>query len=297
MKVIILAQKDSYALQRLANVITSRHHDLKIISPIDCTVRTDGAHAEVIYYNQPLSADVVLLRCIAYTWHGVTIMRAFETYVANQLKLNGAVCINDPEAKLRAHDKFLTVQVLNNAGIPVPPTFLTWDETNVESIAHNHLGFPLILKMTEGTWGVGVTKADSLESARSIFDTIKGMARVFTLQKYEAEAKGQDIRVFVLGKKVIGAIRRTAQANDFRSNIHQGGKAESVILPSGYSDIAIRATDVMGLDMAGVDMLETSEGPKVIEVNPSPGFESIESATDVDVATQIVQYLEQKVKY
>jgi len=296
MKVIILAQKDSYALRRLANAITLRQHHLKIISPIDCTVRIDGAHAEVIYYSQPLSADVVLLRCIAYTRHGITIVRAFETYVANQLKLSGAVCINDPEAKLRAHDKFLTLQALNNSGIPVPPTFLTWNQTNLESIAYNHLGFPLILKMNEGTWGMGVTRADSLESARSIFDTIKGMERVFTLQKYVAEAKGRDIRVFVLGKRVIGAIKRTARVHDFRSNIHQGGRAESVHLPSSYADVAIRAADVMGLDIAGVDILETNEGPKVIEVNPSPGFESIESATGVDVATQIVQYIEQRVK-
>lgn len=294
MDVLILAKKfDTYSTRRFVHVLQERNHRVRLLSPLDCTLKLDGDAAEVISSgaNIPIP-DVALLRSTAHTEFGVTVGRALETYLGMHLKIRGAICLNDPGAKFRASSKFLALQILTQAGIPVPPTFLTWDAANIEWIARDYLGTPLVVKMNEGTWGMGVELAEDIKTARSVMQKAGEMKRIALAQKYIREAQEQDIRVFVVGGRVIGAMRRISRADDFRSNIHQGGQAERIDLPKEYAELAIAAAGALDLEIAGVDILETETGPLILEANPSPGLEQIEAATNIDIATQIVEYVE-----
>jgi ribosomal protein S6--L-glutamate ligase len=208
--------------------------------------------------------------------------------------MKGTLCINDPEAKFRASSKFLALQILNHSGIPIPPTFLTGDSSDIQTIVHNYLGLPLVVKTNEGTWGMGVELAQNVKMAHQMFQKTTKKNRMVLFQKYLKETQEQDIRAFVLDGRVIAAMRRISRSDDFRANIHQGGKAEGIDLPKEYAKIAIFATKALGLEIAGVDILETKTGPLVLEVNPSPGLEHIETTTNIDIATQIVEYLEMR---
>ncbi len=296
MDVVVLGQKfDTYSMRRLVSVLEARQHSVRQISPITSSLKIGGNAPEIMAAgSRVMRADAVLLRCATYSSFGVTVVRAFETALGVQLKLQGAICINDPEAKQRAHNKFLTLQMLANAGIAVPPTFLTWEVTALETVIENEMGLPVILKMNEGTWGIGVTRADSLPSARSMFETIQSMERIILAQKYIEEAQQQDIRAFVIGGEVVAAMRRVARPGEFRSNIHQGAQAQKVELPEAFVAAALGAARVLDLEVAGVDLLESANGPLVLEVNPAPGLEQIEATTGVDIATLLVEYIEKE---
>ena len=294
MDVLILAKKaDTYSTRRLVNVLRERNHAVNIISPLDCTLRIDGDAFDIISSGTDIPIpDIALLRSTAYTEFGISVGRALETYLGMHLKLGGTTCINDPEAKFRASSKFLALQILNHAGIPVPATFLTWNSANIEWIAGNYLSTPLIVKMNEGTWGMGVELAEDVETARSLLQTAGDMNRIMLAQEYITAAQEQDIRVLVVGGQVIGAMRRISRSGNFRSNVHQGGKAECINLPKEYADLAISAARALELEIAGIDILETQTGPLVLEANPSPGLEQLEAVTNIDLATQIIEYLE-----
>lgn len=294
--VLILAKKfDTYSTRRLVDILRERNHAVNLLSPLECSLRIDGDSFDVISSGANIPVpDIVLPRSTAYTEFGITVGRTLETYLGIHLKMRGAICINDPEAKFRASSKFLALQILSHAGIPVPTTFLTWDSANIEWIAHNYLGTPLIVKMNEGTWGMGVELAEDIETARSLIQAAGDMKRIMLAQEYIIEARAQDIRVLVVGGQAIGAMRRVSRSDDFRSNVHQGGKAEPIDLPKEYADMAVSAARALDLDIAGVDILKTETGPLVLEANPSPGLEQIEAATNIDIATQIVEFLESR---
>jgi len=296
MDVLVLAKKaDTYSTRRLVNVLRKRNHSANIISPLDCVLSIDSGVFDIISSGGSIPIpNIALLRSTAYTEFGTTVGRAFETYLGMQLKFRGAICINDPEAKFRAGSKFLALQILNHAGIAVPATFLTWDPANVEWIAGNYLKTPLIVKMNEGTWGMGVELAEDVETARTLVQSAGEVNRIMLAQEYITAAQEQDIRVLVVGGQVIGAMRRISPADNFRSNVHQGGKAERIDLPKEYADIAVSAARALDLEIAGIDILETEAGPLVLEANPSPGLEQIEAVTNIDIATQIVEYLESR---
>jgi len=294
MDVMIVAKKaDTYSSRRLVSVLRERNHSVNIISPLDCTLSIDGGVFDIISSGSSIPIpNIALLRSTAYTEFGTTVGRAFETYLGTHLKIRGTICINDPEAKFRASNKFLTLQILHNAGIPVPSTFLTWDAANIQWIAGDYLRPPLIVKMNEGTWGMGVELAEDIETARTLVQTAGAMKRITLAQKFITAAQEQDIRVLVVGGQVIGAMRRISGTGNFRSNVHQGGRAECIDLPQEYADLAVLAASSLELEIAGVDILETETGPLVLEANPSPGLEQIEAVTNLDLATQIVEFLE-----
>jgi ribosomal protein S6--L-glutamate ligase len=296
MDVVIVAKKaDTYSTRRLVSVLREKNHSVNFISPLDCTLSIDGGVFDIISSGSTIPIpNIALLRSTAYTEFGTTIGRAFETYLGMQLKLSGTICINDPEAKFRASSKFLALQILNHAGIPVPATFLTWDSANIEWIAGDYLGTPLIVKMNEGTWGMGVELAEDTETARTLVKTAGEMKRITLAQEYITAAQEQDVRVLVVGGQVIGAMRRIPPAGNFRSNAHQGSKAERIDLPKEYADLAVLAARALELEIAGIDILETETGPLVLEANPSPGLEQIETVTNIDIATQIVEFLESR---
>ncbi|MBN1873129.1 MAG: RimK family alpha-L-glutamate ligase [Anaerolineae bacterium] len=294
MNIIILThQPENYSNARLVSALKARDHAVRLFSPQECVVKI-GQNAGVYVAGDRLNdIDVVLPRCAGYTWHGINVLKPLEALIATQLKLAGAMCINDPDAKLRAHNKCLTLQLLAQANLPVPATVLTWNFDALDSVIED-LGSPTILKMIEGTWGVGVVRADSPASLISTFDTLKGMGRPFVLQKYIADSAGKDIRAFVIGEQIIAAMSRQAKPGDFRANIHRGGTAIAVPLPDDYARLAVAAAQTLQIEIAGVDMLETVAGPVIIEVNPSPGLEGIEAVTNIDIADHIASYLEQR---
>lgn len=293
MQVAILAQEfNNYSIQRLTQALEAKNHSVNLVSPLQCVVKIDNQIPEISFLGNDLkTVDVALLRCSGYTWFSTNVVRKLESYVAKQLKLSGAICINDPEYKLQAHDKFASLQILSSAGIPVPTTYLLWNADLVETIIDT-LGVPTMLKAIEGTQGIGVIRTDTKASTHATFDALKNSGQVFVIQEYVKEAENTDIRAFVIDQQVVGAIRRIAKDNEFRSNIHRGGKAESVKLPVEYEKIALMATKALKMEVAGVDILETKDGPKVIEVNPSAGLEAIERITNIKVADLIVEHIE-----
>lgn len=294
MHTILLAQDfTAYSTNRLAAALETRGHQVQRVMPTQCSIRVDGLRSDVFHEGHSLlGADLVLLRCVAFSAFGLNVVRLFETAVATQLLLSGSRCVNEPLAKQLAQDKFFSLQALDRAGIPVPASWLTWSPESLERIAADHLGTPLVLKAMQGSWGVGVMRADSIPSARSIFETIGGLQRAVIAQRYVHEAGRRDLRAIVLGDQVVGAFRRAAAAGEFRANIHRGAQPEIVTLDSAYQAAAVQATHCLGLALAGVDLLETPDGPLVLEVNPTPGWQQIERLSDLDVAGQVVRYLE-----
>lgn len=295
MKILIFAQNhNTHSTRRLQEACETRRHEVLVVRPTDCVLKLDSPKTAVFYRDYDLTGfDVALLRCVSRTQIGSEILRPYETYLATQLQLAGVRCINSPTVKQLASDKLATSQLLNHAQVPIPTTYLAWDLDEIEKIASNDLEPPLTIKLPKGTWGSGVVKADSVESAVSTHHLMSGMFKVATLQEYIAEANHQDIRAFVVGDTVVAAMRRTAKAGDFRANIHLGATAEAITLDSATQKIAIAAVKAIGLEIAGVDMLASKRGMLVIELNSTPGLEEIEAATGVAVAEKIVAYLEE----
>jgi ribosomal protein S6--L-glutamate ligase len=221
----------------------------------------------------------------------MVVSRALETSVASRFLRHGALCINSPDSKLIATNKYATLQQLADADIPVPRSFLSSTSDDIEQIV-GQLSTPVVLKTLDGTRGVGVVRCDSLESARSTFDALQMSGQPFLVQKYISESKGQDVRVLVLGGRVLGAMRCFPRKGDFRSNIARGAQTEPITLPTAYEKLALRAAQTIGVDLAGVDLIESDDGPLVLEVNPVPGFEKIDSMCSIDAALAMVEYIE-----
>jgi ribosomal protein S6--L-glutamate ligase len=296
MKIAILAVDfEAYTNKCLATCLESRGHAVQLVRPFDCMIQLEGGPGEIKTAGASLSqAEMVLLRCVVLR-HRMTPVRYLERVVANHLKLGGAICINDPQAKMMARDKLLTLQILNQYELPIPKTYFAWDARAAERIIRDKLDMPIVMKTTEGTWGIGTMQADSLASARSILDTMQwGMQRAIILQEYVPEAQGRDIRVLVIGHKAVGAIRKVARAGEFRANAHREARSEKFDLPPAYADLAVKATQVMGLEMAGVDLLESRRGPLILEVNSCPGIKELEAQTGLDIALHMAQYLEEQ---
>ena len=310
MNILILANKfNTYSTRQLRETFESRGHSVRLLSPFNTTLLVGGQwsavggqrsavggrrSAVIFSEGKPLPLpDVALLRVTAHTAFGLRLGRAAEYHLAAQLQLQGVYCVNKPEAKRRAADKFLSLQILSQAGLPVPSTALTWDAENIEDLAHDFLGEPLVLKANDRTWGQGVTLADDAETAAKELERARKAHSVTLAQRCIAEAAGQDIRVFVVGEKVAGAMRRRARPGEFRANAHLGGSAEGISnLPAAYADLALTAAKTLHLDIAGVDLLESAAGPLILEVNSSPGLKMIESATGKDIAGQVVEEIQ-----
>jgi ribosomal protein S6--L-glutamate ligase len=221
----------------------------------------------------------------------------FGTAVVRQFEQMGVYCLNSSQGIVVSRDKLRAIQALSRHNIGIPLTSFAAQKGTARAAIEAVGGVPVIIKLLEGTQGVGVILAESLKTAEAIIETLQSKKQDVLVQKFVAESKGRDIRAFVVGGNVVAAMRRVASGDEFRSNVHRGGRAEPVTLDPVFESTAIRAAQIMGLNVAGVDMLEGNDGPMLMEVNSSPGLEGIEAATGIDVAGAIVEFMESQVLF
>jgi ribosomal protein S6--L-glutamate ligase len=274
-----------YSTRRIREAARQRGHKVKVLDTLKFAIDLDRGAPDLYFRRKPLSDyDAVLPRIGAsITYYGTAVVRQFEQM--NVFSTNSSWGI------VNSRDKLRSLQILSRHQIGIPRTTFVRDKRDVIPAIERVGGAPVIIKLLEGTQGIGVLLAESIKSAEAIVELLQSQNRNVLIQKFVAESKGRDIRAFVVGDQVIAAMRRVAQGQEFRSNVHRGGMTESVDLTDEYRNTALRATQIMGLRVAGVDMLEGSDGPQVMEINSSPGLEGIERCTQLDIAGAIVDHI------
>ncbi len=279
-----------YSTARLVEAARARGHIVEVIDPIRCVLAIAQRSHKMIYEGKEVAGiDVVLPRIGAsITDYGLAVLGHFERHEI-------PIC-NSALSIARSRDKLRALQLLSAHDVGIPRTAMARDARTVRAAVDAVGGTPVIIKLLQGTQGVGVMIADSKQAVESMLDTLWGLGQNIILQEFIAESRGRDIRALVVGGEVVAAMRRTAKEGEFRSNLHRGGASIRVELDEAYCRAAIAATRIMGLDVAGVDMLESNDGPRVIEVNSSPGLRGVEHATGVDVAQLIVAHCERLVR-
>ncbi len=289
MKIAVLSRDASlYSTRRLLEAGNKRGHIMKIINHMRCYIEITADSPRLIYQGTPLNdIDAVIPRIGAsYTFYGTAVVRQFE--------MMGVLSANGSDAIARSRDKLRCLQILSKEGVGLPVTGFAHSTKDTEGVIKLVGGAPLVIKLLEGTQGIGVVLAETYQAAKSVIEAFRGLDANILVQEYIKEAKGQDLRCFVINNQVVASMKRQGAPGEFRSNIHRGGTVRRVKLSPQERDTAVRAAMAMGLKVAGVDLLRSSHGPVVIEVNSSPGLEGIERATDIDIASKIIQYLEQQ---
>lgn len=290
MKIIILSrQPNLYSTRRLVEAGTQLGHEMRVVDHLKCNIEIEKKSPKVYYLGEYLeNIDAVIPRIGAsVTFYGTAVVRQFE-----MMKIFTAV---ESQALVRSRDKLRSLQLLARAGVGLPKTVFTNFSKNVEHVVDSVGGAPVVLKLLEGTQGLGVILADSQNAAGSVMEAFNGLEARIIVQEFIKEAGGADIRAFVVDGEVVGAMKRQGKEGEFRSNLHRGGSANVVELSEEEEHTALVATRAMGLGVAGVDMLQSKSGPLVLEVNSSPGLEGIEKATDTDIAAKIIRYVEKNV--
>ena len=288
---ILSRNKECYSTARLIEAATHRGHDVRVFDTLKFSMDLKKGEPDLYFHNQALdSYDAVLPRIGAsVTYFGTAVVRQFE-----QMDVFSA---NSSSGIANSRNKFRCLQILAKHNIGMPRTTFVRNRNDVLPAINRIGGAPVIIKLLEGTQGVGVILADTVNIAAAIIETLQSTKQNVLIQKFVAESKGRDIRAFVIGDRVVAAMRRIAQGQEFRSNIHRGGTSEMVILDETYCETAIRAAQIMGLRIAGVDMLEGKDGPQIMEVNSSPGLEGIEACTQLDIAGAIIDYVAAQVDF
>jgi len=287
MNIAILSRDPKlYSTARLKEAGEARGHKVEIINHMKCVLMVEKKNPMVLYNGRKLDYfDAVIPRIGAsVTFFGAAVVRQFE-----MMKVFTAV---ESQALIRSRDKLRSLQILSRAGLGLPKTVFMDYSKDAEGIVESVGGAPVIIKLLEGTQGLGVVLAENKKAAQSVIEAFHGVHARIIVQEFIKEAKGADIRAFVVDGEVVGAMKRQARNGEFRSNLHRGGYAEVVKLTRTERATAISAAKKMGLGVAGVDMLPSTRGPLIIEVNSSPGLEGIEGATKVDIAGKIIKYLE-----
>ncbi|HEU4400694.1 MAG TPA: RimK family alpha-L-glutamate ligase [Candidatus Polarisedimenticolia bacterium] len=285
--IAVLSRKRSlYSTGRLVDCATRSGHETHILDPLQCHLVLSTRAPEIYYrgLEGPLPRpDVVLPRIGAsITDHGLAVV--------NQFDMMGVPLVNNSQPIARSRDKLRSLQLLSRAGVDIPKTVMVRHPSRVHRALEIVGGPPAILKLGRGTQGVGVILAETEQVIQSVLETFWSLGMNILIQEFIEESEGRDIRALVVGSRVVAAMRRQARIGEFRSNVHRGGTGVSVTLPEVYTRAALHATRVMGLQLAGVDMLESRHGPKVMEINSSPGFEGLERCSGVDIAAAIVDY-------
>ena len=286
MKLAILSRNSKlYSTQRLVEAARERGHSVRVLDPLRCYIKIAPDGFDMHYKGRVLTDyDAVLPRI------GASITR-YGTAVLRQFEMMSVYTPNGSDAILRARDKLRCHQLLAKQGIGLPTTVFGDNPDDTSDLLAMLGKPPHVIKLNEGTQGAGVILTERLSSSRSVIEALRGLYATFLVQEFIAESNGTDVRCFVVGGKVVAAMRRKARAGEFRSNLHRGGTATRVTLSAAETDTAIRAAKVMGLNVAGVDLLRSKRGPLVLEVNSSPGLEGIESTTGVDVAAEVIDYI------
>ena len=296
MKLLMLCREPRlYSCRRLKQAAETNGHHMDILDPNRCLIKLQQNPPHFALYYQPdmESEPYLLPQYDAVLPRFGTGSMQMGCAVLHYFQALNVPCLNHADAFAKARDKWLSLQLLLANGIAVPTSLLGGQETKAND-AVRHIGTPIILKTLSGSQGIGVVLAERPQSAVSMLETLK-QANVPTLaQEFIAEAQGADLRCFVVGNRIIAAMQRIGQAGEFRANCHRGARAEKVILTEQEKHVALNATKVLGLDVAGVDLIRSANGPLVLEVNASPGLEMIEKTSGIDIALQMILYLEQK---
>lgn len=275
-----------YSTRRLKEAGEKRGHRVEIIDHMKCVLYIEKQNPVVLYQGRKLDYfDAIIPRIGAsVTFYGAAVVRQFE-----MMKVFTAV---ESQALIRSRDKLRSLQILSRAGLGLPKTIFMDYSKDTEGVVESVGGAPVVIKLLEGTQGLGVVLAENKKAAQSVIEAFHGLKTRIIVQEFIKEAKGADIRAFIVDGEVVGAMRRQAKEGEFRSNLHRGGTATVVKLSRAEKHCAVIAAKKMGLGVAGVDMLPSKRGPLILEVNSSPGLEGIEGATKVDIAGKIFQYLE-----
>ncbi|GAA2890344.1 MULTISPECIES: RimK family alpha-L-glutamate ligase [Microbacterium] len=292
MKIAVLSRApQSYSTQRLRAAAQQRGHNVKVLNTLRFAIDLTADAPDLFFRGRQLSDyDAILPRIgNSITYFGTAVVRQFEqmdVYTPNTA--NG---ISSARDKLRAN------QILSRHNIAMPPTAFVRNRADVRPAIERVGGAPVVIKLLEGTQGIGVILAPQVKVAEAIIETLHSTKQNVLIQKFIAESRGRDIRALVVGDRVVAAMRRVADGDEFRSNVHRGGRVEPVTLDPIYEQTAVRSAQIMGLRVAGVDMLESDDGPLVMEVNSSPGLQGIEAATNLDVAGAIIDYIANQVAF
>ncbi|TNF67240.1 MAG: 30S ribosomal protein S6--L-glutamate ligase [Gammaproteobacteria bacterium] len=290
MKIAILSRKESlYSTNRLKESIENRGHEAFVIDYLNCYMDINSTKPCIRYQDEVLYFDAIIPRIGAKrTFYGTAIVRQFEAM--------GTYSINPSIAITRSRDKLRSHQILAMKGVDMPITGFASSPKDINRLIKLVNGPPLVIKLIEGTQGIGVVLAETKKAAESVMQTLIGLNANIIVQEFIEESKGEDIRCLVIGEKVVAAMRRQAEEGEFRANIHRGGSFELVKITKEERLAAVKAAKIMGLKMAGVDLLRSARGPLILEINSSPGLEGIEGATKKDIAGMIIDYIIQNAK-
>ena len=288
---ILSCGPNSYSTKRFVEAAQQRGHKVRVLNTLKFAIDLQQGNPDLYYRQKVLSDyDAVLPRIGAsITYYGTAVVR--------QCQEMDIFCANTATGIANSRDKLRSLQILSRHHVGIPRTTFVRDKKDVLPAIERVGGAPVVIKLIEGTQGIGVLLADTIKAAESIIELLQSQKQNVLIQKFVAESKGKDVRAFVVGDRVVAAMRRVAQGQEFRSNVHRGGIAEAVELDDDYRETAVRAAQILGLRVAGVDMLEGKNGPQIMEVNSSPGLEGIETCTGLDVAGTVIDYISAQVDF
>ena len=292
MKLAILSRSlKAYSTRRLKEAAEDRDIDVKVLDTLKFAIDLKAGEPDLYFRQRQLSHyDAVLPRIGAsITYYGTAVVRQFQEM--------DVFCANTAHGIINSRDKLRSLQILSRHGIGIPQTTFVRDKKDVLPAIERVGGAPVIIKLIEGTQGIGVLLAETVKAAESIVELLQSQKQNVLIQKFVAESRGKDVRALVVGDHVVAAMRRVAQGQEFRSNVHRGGVAEPIDLDPSFEEAAVKAAQILGLRVAGVDMLESTTGPQIMEVNSSPGLEGIEQCTQLDVAGAIIDYIVAQVDF
>jgi len=288
---VLSTNRNLYSTKRLIEAGEERGHDMRVINHKRCYMNITAHNPAVHYRGEKIKAlDAIIPRIGAsVSFYGTAVVRQFE--------MMGVYSVNESVAITRSRDKLRALQLLSRKGIGMPVTGFANSPDDTDDLLASVGGAPVVIKLLEGTQGVGVVLAETNKAAASVIEAFRGLNADFMVQEFIKEAGGSDIRCFVIGEKVVASMKRTGKEGEFRSNLHRGGTAEVIKITPEERSTAVRSARVMGLNVAGVDLLRSNHGPVVMEVNSSPGLEGIENATGKDVAGLIIGFIEKNAKH
>ncbi|MAB56104.1 MAG: 30S ribosomal protein S6--L-glutamate ligase [Aequorivita sp.] len=286
---ILSANANLYSTKRLVEAAKARKHDVEVINHAKCDIVIEKKNPVIIYKGHKLDhTDAIIPRIGAsVTFYGTAVVRQFE--------MLRVFTTTESQALVRSRDKLRSLQILSRAGLGLPKTVFTNYSKNVKEIVDQAGGAPVIIKLLEGTQGIGVILVETRKAAESVIEAFNNLQARVIVQEFIKEAGGADIRAFIVDGQVVGAMKRQGKEGEFRSNLHRGGTASVIKLTDEEETAALKAAKAMGLGIAGVDMLQSARGPLILEVNSSPGLEGIEQATGKDIANSIIKYIERNV--
>lgn len=291
MKIAVLSRNQKlYSTRRLVEAIEARGHEAVVYDHTKCHIVNESKEPAIFYGSENISnLDAIIPRIgTSVTFYGAAIIRQFE--MCNVFTTVKSVALT------RSRDKLRSIQIMSKEGLGIPKTAFANHPNDIPNLIKSVGGTPLIIKLLEGTQGLGVVLAETPKAAKSVIEAFYGMSANILVQEFIKEAGGADIRAFVVNGEVVGAMKRQGKEGEFRSNLHRGGSSEAIKLKRSEKSAAIKAAKAMGLGIAGVDMLQSKRGPLILEINSSPGLEGIENSTGVDIAKKIVEYVEKESK-